>query len=391
MKKARLFCFGLMLASCLTAFSSTSETQNNTDKYSVVTNRFNANWFIGVNAGAQMYISDGFRMGSSWKLITPAIEFNAGKWFTPSIGLRLGIGGYQARGYSWDSNLGNVYERVAPGEYKTKWGMIQTHGDVMVNLTNLFLGYKENRLYNAIPFASINYLRGVNQSGENELGIGAGLINSFRVNNSLNINLELRATVINDHMDGIRNGYNYEASTAVLVGVSYKLGKKNWDRPSPVSVGEMEEVQNRLKQMNQENQMLRNQVDELKQNLANASRKKNEPVADCPADLANYVVFFNIDKANITKKEEVNLKEIATKIKAYPKSKFLVTGYADKQTGTPAYNEQLSKKRAEVIYNTLVNKYGVDPNQLIISYKGGVADLFDGQPTLSRATIISIE
>lgn len=391
MKKARLFCFGLMLAGCLTAFSSTSETQNNTDKYSVVTNRFNANWFIGVNAGAQMYIGDGFRMGSSWKLITPAIEFNAGKWFTPGIGLRLGIGGYQARGYSWDPNLGNVYERVAPGEYKTKWGMIQTHADVMLNFTNLFLGYKEDRLYNAIPFASINYLRGVNQSGENELGIGAGLINSFRVNNSLNINLELRATVINDHMDGIRNEYNYEASTAVLVGVSYKLGKKNWDRPSPVSVGEMEEVQNRLKEMNQENQMLRNQVGELKQNLADASRKKNEPVADCPADLANYVVFFNIDKANITKKEEVNLKEIATKIKAYPKSKFLVTGYADKQTGTPAYNEQLSKKRAEAIYNTLVNKYGVDPNQLTISYKGGVADLFDGQPALSRATIISIE
>ena len=171
------------MASCLSAFAATDEPQNDTDKYAVVTNRFNANWFIGVNGGAQMYISDGFKLDDNkWKLVTPAVEINAGKWFTPGIGLRLGVAGYQAKGFSWSPNVGHVYKEIKPGVYGTKWGMIQTHADVMLNFTNLFLGYKENRVYNAIPYASISYLRGVDQSKENELGVGLGFINSFRVN-----------------------------------------------------------------------------------------------------------------------------------------------------------------------------------------------------------------
>ena len=101
-------------------------------------------------------------------------------------------------------------------------------------------------------------------------------------------------------------------------------------------------------------------------------------------------MFFNINKADVSQKEEINLKEITDKIKQYPAAKFRVTGYADEQTGTAAYNEALSKQRAEAVYNVLVNKYNVNPNQLILSYKGGVADLFDGQPRLSRATIVSV-
>ena len=101
MKQTRLFCLGLTMASCLSAFAATDEPQNDTDKYAVVTNRFNANWFIGVNGGAQMYISDGFKLDDNkWKLVTPAVEINAGKWFTPGIGLRLGVAGYQAKGFS---------------------------------------------------------------------------------------------------------------------------------------------------------------------------------------------------------------------------------------------------------------------------------------------------
>ena len=164
-------------------------------------------------------------------------------------GLRLGVAGYQAKGFSWSPNVGHVYKEIKPGVYGTKWGMIQTHADVMLNFTNLFLGYKENRVYNAIPYASISYLRGVDQSKENELGVGLGFINSFRVSNALNINLELRATAVNDHMDGIVGGKNYEATTAVLVGVSYKLGKKGWNRPNQVSGEEIAAVQSRLKEM----------------------------------------------------------------------------------------------------------------------------------------------
>ena len=84
------------------------------------------------------------------------------------------------------------------------------------------------------------------------------------------------------------------------------------------------------------------------------------------------------------------MKNIAEQIKANPDTKFKVTGYADKQTGSAAYNEKLSKKRAEVVYNALVDKYGVNKDQLVIESKGGVDTMFENNPRLSRVSIISV-
>ena len=44
--------------------------------------------------------------------------------------------------------------------------------------------------------------------------------------------------------------------------------------------------------------------------------------------------------------------------------------------------------RAEAVYNTLVDKYGVNKDQLTMEYKGGVDTMFRENPRLSRAAII---
>ena len=44
-------------------------------------------------------------------------------------------------------------------------------------------------------------------------------------------------------------------------------------------------------------------------------------------------------------------------------------GHADK-TGGKAYNELLSKKRAQAVYDLLVNKYGIDGTRLIVKGVG---------------------
>ena len=191
MKQIKMMCLGMALMGVCTTLSA----QNNeyTDKYSVATNRFGANWFIGANVGAQLYAGDNWKADSRWKSITPVFEINAGKWFTPSIGLRLGIGGYQAKGYSYSANVGHVKKMVSNGVYQTKWGMFQAHGDVMINLSNLFCGYNETRVYNAIPYASIGWVRSTGSGNkDNEPSVGVGLINRFRVSKAWDINLELR-------------------------------------------------------------------------------------------------------------------------------------------------------------------------------------------------------
>lgn len=385
-----LFC---TVAISMTAFSQQDfSAAEKVEKYSVQTNRFRDNWFIGANVGGQMYLGDHRGLDSKGKLITPVFEVNAGKWFTPGIGLRVGFGGYQAKGFS-NENGGFAYKQIY-GVYQTKWGMLNLHADVMLNLSNMFCGYREDRLYNAIPYASIGYLRNT-KSNDNELGVGAGLVNRFRVNEAWDVNLELRAMLNNDVMDGIQSSRNIEGSTAIMAGVTYRFKNRGWKKGSGISVAEMQDVQRKLQEMNQENAQLNRKVDALNSSL---EQKESELQAAQQAavksgkleDAMEYTAFFEINKAYLSKKEAVNLEAMANLIKKYPDAKFVITGYADKQTGSAEFNDKLSRLRAEAVYNTLVDKFGVNGDQLTIDYKGGVDTMYQNDSKLSRAAVVKL-
>lgn len=356
------------------------------EKYTVQTNLFGDNLFVGANIGAQMYVGDYISKGKAGKLITPTFEINVGKWFTPVIGLRAGFGGYQAKGYSV-KDAGFAYKRVDTNVYRTKWGILHLHGDVMLNFTNLFCGYREDRLYNAIPYVSIGYLRGIDNN-ENELSGGIGFINRFRLNKAWDLNLELKGNINNDVMDGIRGGKNMEGSAAIMVGATYRFNRRDWTKGTGISAAEMQAVQNQLKSMNEENASLRNRVNALEEEKRNQPVVTETKVSNKLPDATEYVAFFDINKAYLSEKEAVNLEAYANLIKKYPENKFIITGYADKQTGSAEFNERLSKLRAEAVYNTLVDKYGVNKDQLTMEYKGGVDTMFRENPRLSRAAII---
>ena len=386
---SRIYILAIALMTGVGAMAQNTKQNSNAEKiekYTVQTNMFGDNLFIGANVGTQMYIGDNFSKGKAGKLITPTFEINVGKWFTPGIGLRLGFGGYQAKGYSLE-NEGFAYKRVDTDLYRTKFGILHLHGDVMLNFTNLFCGYREDRLYNAIPYVSIGYLRGIDNN-ENELSGGIGFINRFRLNKAWDLNLELKGNINNDVIDGIRGGKNMEGSAAIMVGATYRFNRRDWTKGTGISAAEMQAVQNQLKSMNEENASLRNRVNALEE------EKRNQPVvtetkaSNKLPDATEYVAFFDINKAYLSEKEAVNLEAYANLIKKYPENKFIITGYADKQTGSAEFNERLSKLRAEAVYNTLVDKYGVNKDQLTMEYKGGVDTMFRENPRLSRAAII---
>ena len=69
-------------------------------------------------------------------------------------------------------------------------------------------------------------------------------------------------------------------------------------------------------------------------------------------------------------------------------TKLKVTGYADSDTGSAAWNKQLSEDRANNVANELV-KLGVNKNNLIISGMGGVNTLTP--PAFNRRVIIEAQ
>ena len=100
-------------------------------------------------------------------------------------------------------------------------------------------------------------------------------------------------------------------------------------------------------------------------------------------------INFIVDRWDLVKRELINLQSVAGIMKSTPNTKYLLVGYADKQTATPSHNLMLSKNRVESVYNTLVNEYGVDPEQLTTDYKGGVDYMFYNEKELSRCVMIS--
>ena len=65
---------------------------------------------------------------------------------------------------------------------------------------------------------------------------------------------------------------------------------------------------------------------------------------------------------------------LADAVKADSNIKLKVTGYADSATGSAAFNQKLSEKRANRVADELV-KLGVSRDNLVVEGLGGVATL----------------
>mgnify|MGYP000054972587 FL=1 len=87
-------------------------------------------------------------------------------------------------------------------------------------------------------------------------------------------------------------------------------------------------------------------------------------------EMLGMTVSFIIDKYNITDIQKKNVAEAAKYLEDHPEVNLIITGYADVQTGNPAYNLKLSRRRAEAVCNMMVKEFGVDPSRIRVDYKG---------------------
>ena len=108
---------------------------------------------------------------------------------------------------------------------------------------------------------------------------------------------------------------------------------------------------------------------ELKEQALNGQKELNNQLNNQLAELQSHkcavdtviidntiapTIGFVINKAELTSQSNAYLYSIA---QAYKDSELIVKGYADVKTGNPEYNMELSKKRAEVVKNKLI-EYG---------------------------------
>ena len=328
---------GLALFSMsMTAFAQEADP---TLKYSVATNSFWSNWFIQVGGDYNIWYSNqehGRHLdnGGDYNFLskqrrTFGASVAIGKWFTPGIGLRTKLQGFNSK------KVGAV------GVTSQHFWSLNEH--IMFNLSNLFLGYNPNRVWNLTPFVGGGVARNMSVN-RYVMQLSAGINSSWRLCRNLDIYAE--------------------------VGLTFKLGKATWNKTPDVaaikalSQSQIDALNSQLNDANAENDKLRKQLAEKpKTTVLTKSVKEfiTTPIS----------VFFNIGKINVALlKDLVNVRALA-KYAIANKSNILVTGYADSSTGTPAINQRLSEQRANTVLEELV-KMGVDRSKIRTAASGGV-------------------
>lgn len=70
------------------------------------------------------------------------------------------------------------------------------------------------------------------------------------------------------------------------------------------------------------------------------------------------------------------MNEVVDFLKANPKAKVTVTGYADKGTGNNDINDRIAAKRAQIVYDALVKK-GISSSRIVKDSKGSRVQPFN--------------
>lgn len=358
------------------------------DKYQVITNPFWSNWFFSIGGGAEATFGDNDSAGSFGKRISPTLNVSVGKWFTPGLGLRLQYSGLQARGFTYDAGVDYVKgTQLKDGYYKQRFDYMNLHGDVMFNLNALFGGYNQHRVYEIIPYVGAGFTHNYSKPHREALSVNAGIINKFRISNAIDINLELSAMGVEDKFDGEVGGdHGYDGVLSATVGLTYRFPARGFRRPMPQLISQIElaAMQDKLAAMGAQNAQLKNALIQA-QNQPVAEVTETEVIVPDP-DIAPRTVFFTIGSAELSPREIMNLSYLAEQMKQFPNATYTVNGYADSATGTPAFNKELSLKRAQAVKDALVKNYGIAADRLNIEAGGGV-DKF-GQPILNRVVLV---
>ena len=359
-------------------------------------NVFNPHGYLQVQIGGQETLGEiGFG-----DLLSPNVQVGYGYNFNKVVGARVSLN-------AWQSKAGQEFLGQT---YKWKWNYVAPMVDATFNLSNLFCGFNPNRLVNVGVFAGIgaNIAWGNDEATTAQSNMNAAytnLINSaygtttpeankvaksdpalsylwdgskvrltgrvganvdFRVSERVSLGLEVSANTLNDRYNSKKAG-NSDWYFNALVGAKFTLGKtyttKTVPAPKPV-----EKI-----------------IERIIEKPAPAPAPKTETKQEAVDENFRRDIFFPIGNSNIAKSQTTKIAEIVTFMKENPDAKITLTGYADKGTGSAAFNDKIAARRAQTVYNTLAAK-GVAKSRMIKKSMGSRVQPFE-ENDMNRVTI----
>ena len=353
-------------------------------------NVFNPHWYVQAQIGGQYTLGEvGFG-----KLLSPNAQLGVGYNFNKVVGARFSLN-------AWQSKAGQkVISDGATTTYKWKWNYIAPMVDATFNLTNLFCEYNPNRLVEVGVFGGIgaNIAWGNDEAADAQAAILAtpgsknlegydktamplenlwdgtkarfvarvGANVDFRVSDRVKLGVELSANTLSDKYNSKKAG-NPDWYFNALVGAKIALGQTHSTKviPAPKPVEKI--------------------IERIIEKPAPAPAPKTETKQEAVDENFRRDIFFPIGNSNIAKSQTTKIAEIVTFMKENPDAKITLTGYADKGTGSAAFNDKIAARRAQTVYNTLAAK-GVAKSRMIKKSMGSRVQPFE-ENDMNRVTI----
>ena len=367
------------------------DEQNKVVRGPYETNRFFDNIFIGAAGGVNIYHGENDSYGALGRRLAPALDVNVGKWFTPSVGACIGYSGINAKGWTVGQTLyaKELFDKKAD-IYNEKFGVSYLHTDFLWNFSNAVSGYKETRTWNFVPFFGAGWARSYgNRAYDNEFAMSIGLLNNIRLCDLADLTLEARHMFVNQRFDGVSGDSKSEGMTSVTIGLTFKLNRRNFKRAAaPVDV---KPYLNRIEVLEDDNTTLAGKNRRLADENEALRNRKPETViveGENKVSATPVALFFKIGQATLDKKELTNLDfYVKNALEADRNKTFTLYGGADKATGTAAFNQKLSEKRMQYVYEILIEKYDISKDRLRTVAEGDRNNRFP-EPELNRTVII---
>ena len=368
-----------VILSGVVALSCVSASAQEADK---TVNVFTPHWYAQAQIGGQYTLGEiGFG-----KLLSPNVQVGIGYNFNQVVGARFSLNTWQSKaGQKFDGNT-----------YKWKWNYVAPMVDATFNLTNLFCEYNPDRLVEVGVFGGIgaNIAWGNDEAADAKAAIlkseaakealkyGAtplenlwdgtktrfvarvGANVDFRVSDRVKLGVELSANTLSDKYNSKKAG-NPDWYFNALVGVKVALGETHTTKviPAPKPVEKI--------------------IERIIEKPAPAPAPKVE--SKVVEENFRRDIFFPIGNTNIAKSQTTKIAEIVEYMKENPDAKITLTGYADKGTGSAAFNDKIAARRAQTVYNTLAAK-GVAKSRMIKESKGCRVQPFE-ENDMNRVTI----
>ena len=289
---------------------------------------FVPHWYVKAQGGAAYDVGE----AKFSQLLSPAAQLVASYQFDELWGLRGTLSGIWAR------------NRYAYPEAKYKWNFIQPTLEAELELLPLIFGRNPERPANVFLFAGAGVAYSFNNDdaveADKRFGIDFqklwtdnrwnpvirfGLGADYRITDNLSIGAEVNANMLPDHFNSkLGRNDNRDWHFNALVSLKFTIGKSH---------GRTEDVYEEI------------------YHYPTPEPIKQEEFVDVPVEKISFNVniHFLINQSIIRSNQIQKLTRLLEYLYEHPRSFVRLSGFADKETGTPEINMRLSIERSQVV------------------------------------------